>query len=304
MRTWNLRASLARAVRGRQGTFPSLPPREALEITYEVVLRRPADPGGVESWLDAVRDLHWTNQDVATAVMASSEFHRRLLIPGRLLGPSLHSSRCEFVRSLPPARVIVDLGGTDLGNPDGALVAMGYPYPFQSLTIIDLPSEDRHALYQQESTSNQVQTAMGPVTYRYHSMTDLSGFADSSVDLVYSGQSIEHVSPEEGTQVLKEVARILRPGGFLGVDTPNGLVTRLQQVELIDPDHEVEYRLEELTAIIEDAGLVVVDTKGANYAGRSLEAGRFDIDEVAGRTGLYWDAAACYLLCLVAQKPG
>ena len=33
------------------------------------------------------------------------------------------------------------------------------------------------------------QTALGPVRYRYHSMVDLSDYADDSVDLVYSGQS-------------------------------------------------------------------------------------------------------------------
>ena len=41
--------------------------------------------------------------------------------------------------------------------------------------------------------------------------------------------------------MLSEVRRVLRPGGYLGLDTPNARVTRLQQAEFIDPDHEHEY---------------------------------------------------------------
>jgi SAM-dependent methyltransferase len=277
-------------------------PEDAVDLAYQVMLRRSPDPGGRTSSLASLR-AGWSNQDLVDALRASSEFHRDVRYPGQLLGHSLHASRCQFVRSLPPGRTIVDLGGTDLGNPAGAMVAMGYPYRFDSLTIIDLPSEDRHEIYRQDATSDRVDTPLGPVAYRYHSMADLSGFPDASVDLVYSGQSIEHVPPEVGRHVLSEVARILRPGGHLGLDTPNGRVTRLQQDQFVDPDHEIEYQLDELSALIEGAGLTVVDRKGANYSGRGLEAGRFDLDEVAGNSGLYWDAAACYLLCLVARKP-
>lgn len=278
-------------------------PADAVDLAYQVMLRRRPDPEGLRTSVESLRAGVWSNLDLVDSLRASSEYTRFVRFPGKMLGHSLHSSRCQFVRSLPPGRHIVDLGGTDLGNPEGAMVSMGYPYRFESLTIIDLPSEDRHEIYRQQARADRVETALGPVSYRYHSMTDLSGFADSSVDLVYSGQSIEHVPPEDGRHVLKEVYRILRPGGYIGIDTPNARVTRLQQEEFVDPDHKVEYPLEELREMIESAGLVVADCKGANYSGRGLEAGRFDLDEVAGNSGLYWDAAACYLLCLVARKP-
>jgi hypothetical protein len=290
-------------MRKRSTEFESMEPEGAVELSYQVVLRRRPDPGGRGVSLEWLRSGNWTNRDLVDSLRASSEFHRSVRFPGKLLGHSLHASRCQFIRSLPPGQTIVDLGGTDLGNPEGAMVAMGYPYRFERLTIIDLPSEDRHAIYRQESRPDRVETQLGPVYYRYHSMTDLSGFADASVDLVYSGQSIEHVTPADAKRVLGEVARILVPGGHVAIDTPNARVTRLQQAEFVDPDHKVEYRLEKLRELVESAGLEVVDGKGANYAGRSLAAGRFDVDEVAGNAGLYWDAAACYLLCLVARKP-
>src|SRR5438445_210082 len=81
----------------------------------------------------------------------------------------------------------------------------------------------------------------GPIRYPYQSMTDLTGIDSGTVDLVYSGQSIEHVTEADGDVVLREVARVLRVGGWFAVDTPNGRATRAQQADFIDPDHEVEY---------------------------------------------------------------
>ncbi|HWE53890.1 MAG TPA: methyltransferase domain-containing protein [Acidimicrobiales bacterium] len=295
--------SVARAARGGGIDFETMAPADAVDTAYQVMLRRHPDPSGLQTSMGQLQSGAWSNRDMVDALRASSEFHRYVRFPPRMFGHSLHSSRCEFMRSLPPGRRILDLGGTALGNPEGGMVSMGYPYDFESLTIVDLPSEDRHAIYQEDSRSDQVETARGPVRYRYHSMADLSDYQDGSIDLVYSGQSIEHVTPEEGLHVLQEVHRVLAPGGHLGIDTPNARVTRLQQDEFVDPDHKVEYRLEELVGIIEKAGLEVVDCKGANYSGAGLAAGAWDPEEVAGNTGLYWDAASCYLLCLVARKP-
>jgi predicted SAM-dependent methyltransferase len=102
------------------------------------------------------------------------------------------------------------------------------------------------------------QTDKGSVEYLYTSMTDLSAFADNSVDLVNSGQSIEHITEEDADIVLRECMRILRPGGHLCIDTPNGESTRLQQAEFVDPDHKVEYSHGALLSKIEDAGFVEI----------------------------------------------
>ncbi len=113
-------------------------------------------------------------------------------------GPSLHYGRGVFIRSLPRARRILDIGGVALGVPYGALVLMGYPYKFQEIVIVDLPSEDRHELYQDDQTQTPVDVAGGKVSYRYHSMTDLSSYPSASFDMVYSGESIEHITRAEG----------------------------------------------------------------------------------------------------------
>jgi SAM-dependent methyltransferase len=272
-------------------------------VTYQVMLHRSPDPVGFQDFVHQVETGQLTRQEMADAIRGSEEFQIRVRFTGRTFGPSIHAGRCAFIRSLPPAGRIVDLGGTHLHQDVGALVGLGYPYRFQELVIVDLPGDERHPLYRSGVAPREVRSPLGPVRYRYHSMTDLSGFADLSVDLVYSGQSIEHVTVDEGAVVLKEVFRVLRPGGYLALDTPNARVTRLQQAEFIDPDHKVEYTSEELTAKLEAAGFDVLEVKGLNYAGRSLATGRFDPDEVAGNSGLFAAARDCYILCYLCRKP-
>jgi len=274
-----------------------------VRIAYQVLLRRSPDPVGLTGYTEALAAQRMTNGDLVETIRASEEFINEVPFGGAHLGFSLHTGRCQFIRSLPPARRILDLGGNHLGRDIGAMVAMGYPYPFDDLTIVDLPSEDRHPLYQGVDGRSVVVSPLGPVSYRYHSMSELSGYGDSSRDLVYSGQSIEHVTRAEGGAIMAEVARILSPGGYLGLDTPNARVTRLQQEALIDPDHKVEYLLPELVDLVIRAGLDIVEVKGINDAGASLRRGRFDLDEVAASKGIFARAEDCYLLCVLARNP-
>jgi SAM-dependent methyltransferase len=276
--------------------------QDILDIVYELILAREPDATGTASYLEQLRNGTLTPQELAAAAIASGEWWTVSPFPG--LARSLHLSRMMFVRSLPPARVILDLGGTSLGNPIGALVLMGYPYMFDDLVVVDLPSEERDALYREVDAPDITQTPLGPVRYRYHSMVDLSDYADGSVDLVYSGQSIEHVPTESAERVLSEVRRVLRPGGYLGLDTPNARVTRLQQDEFIDPDHEYEYTDTEMRTKLGAAGFDVVGAWGLNHAGPSLSAGRFDADETAKARGLFHQIEDCYLLAYLCQVPG
>ncbi len=218
-------------------------------------------------------------------------------------GPSLHYGRGVFIRSLPRARRILDIGGVALGVPYGALVLMGYPYRFEEIVIVDLPSEDRHELYQDDLSHSSVQVEGGKVSYRYHSMTDLSSYPSASFDMVYSGQSIEHITRAEAEQVLAEAHRVLRPGGILALDTPNANVTRLQQEAFIDPDHKYEYRHAELAAMLRGNGFVIERALGINYGGDSLARGVFDPNELATKRGVFDDIEKCYLLGYVCRRP-
>ena len=218
-------------------------------------------------------------------------------------GPSLHYGRGVFIRSLPRADRILDIGGAAIGDPSGALTLMGYPYRFSELVIVDLPSEERHPLYQDESRPSSTEGPQGRVTYRYHSMTDLTSYASGSFDLVYSGQSIEHVTRREADRVLSQVRRVLAPGGVLALDTPNSRLTRLQSDTFIDPDHKYEYSHSEMTAMLRGHGFVIEQALGINYGGASLAQGAFDAGDLATKRGLFHEIEDCYLLSYVCRRP-
>lgn len=272
-----------------------------VEVGYRAVLQRRPDPWGRRDFLGRFRSGSFTVEQFGRELLDSPEFER--VRATRSLVHSLHHSRCAFVRSLPPARRILDLGGTNLQHEHGAMVTMGYPYFFDELVIVDLLPEERHPLYNRGGMRDDVEARQGKITYAYHSMADLSRYPDGSFDLVYSGQSIEHVPVEVADTVLAGAFRVLRHGGLLALDTPNARVTRLQQAEFIDPDHKHEYTPDELEEKLERAGFDVVERKGLNLGLRSVEEEHFDEAEVAENVGVFADPGSCYLLAMVCRKP-
>src|ERR1700722_12121142 len=161
--------SVARRVQAKAlGTdrgLAALPPELQLSVVYELLLGRRPDPSGSASYLPGLRDGSMSPSQLAEWIYASSEW--ATVAPFTQLAPSLHFSRSLFVRSLPRASRILDLGGTALGSDKGAMVVMGYPYAFDELVVVDLPSEDRNALYREDDARNVTHTELGPVRYRY-----------------------------------------------------------------------------------------------------------------------------------------
>jgi SAM-dependent methyltransferase len=280
------------------GLIEDLPPGELARGLFHLLFgREPDDP----QYAAALESGELTPRQLVEWLVHSAEWSHAS--PMSELGPSLHYGRGMFIRSLPNARRILDIGGASVGDPSGAMVLMGYPYRFDELIIIDLPSDERHPLYQDASRPHTVETSRGRVSYRYHSMTDLSSYPSGYFDLVYSGQSIEHVRRRQANNVLAQVRRVLKPGGFLAVDTPNRALTGLQQEAYIDPDHKYEYVHREMAAMLRGNGFVIDEAIGINYAGESVAKGVFDPGEVATKRGLYRDITDCYLLGYVCRLP-
>jgi predicted SAM-dependent methyltransferase len=275
-------------------------PERFVRATYQIMLRRNGDPHGIDNYVGVLSDGSYTVDEVLDEFVTSMEL--RNSVPYRNRIRSMHLSRCDFVRMLPKARRILDLGGTDQNDPVGSLVSMGYPYRFESLTIVDLPHDERHDLYTKSAPVEVVESPMGPVEYRYHSMVDLSTYADASFDLVFSGETIEHVTVDEAREMLREVKRVLGPGGWFCLDTPNRRATELELGDLYsNPDHKIEYTHAEMSVLLEDAGFDVVGAHGLTYVGVSLEAGKFDGEEAARMHGVYADIENCYLLAYVCR---
>jgi len=278
-------------------------PERFVRAAFQMMLRRDVDPIGLDNYLTALEQKELTPDGVLDEMLSSMEIRRD--VPFENILRSLHWSRCDFVRMLPRAQQILDLGGTDQAEDAGALVSMGYPYRFELLTIVDLPHDDRHELYGYVASADTVGSRCGPVQYRYHSMVDLSPYPDASFDLVFSGQTIEHITEDEARKMLAEVRRVLRPGGWFCLDTPNRRVTRLQlgPDQLTNPDHKLEYTHEQLSELLREAGFTIDGAYGLNLADESLANGVFDTAEVAAKHGVYHEIADCYILAYMCRAP-
>ncbi len=275
-----------------------------VSLTYQVILGRRGSSEEVAHNAERIRAGKISKNHLLYTMYQSQEFVINTW-GGLDFWLVVHRARLIVAAQLPKAERIVDLGGSCEGSPQGALLMFGYPYTFKSLSIVELPREQRHETYTEicGEYSDVIQTPQGPVNYVYTSMTDLSAFEDATIDLVYAGQSIEHVTADEAVTVLSEVHRILKPGGHFCFDTPNRNVTKLEFPNYIVDDHKYEYTHAELIALIEGNGFAVREAKGLVLMDRSVHEGRFIDTEVLGRDRLYDDIESCFLLYYKAQKP-
>jgi SAM-dependent methyltransferase len=98
------------------------------------------------------------------------------------------------------------------------------------------------------------------VTWISESASRMPGVADASVDVVFSGQNIEHLPPADIVGFLLESRRVLRPGGTLVVDSPNRLAT--EALGWVHPEHTIELTAAEATALFALAGFDTTVVRG------------------------------------------
>lgn len=274
-----------------------------LRAIYGACLGRQPDPAGFAGHMKALREGGADWAGVLASVINSEEF--RLRFQAKTALETLHETRMSLFRQhLPAAERVVDLGGSSGHDPEGALFALGYPYAPKHLLIVDLPPEDRFTKENVES-SRLVKAARGTeVEYVYRSLADLSFLPSSSVDLVVSGESIEHVTEEDADLACAEVFRVLNPGGHFCLDTPNAGLTRIQSpAALIHPEHKKEYRVSELKDKLTRAGFHLVRMFGIVPMPRTLSSRVFDYLEMACNKSLCDDPELGYCFYIHAVKP-
>jgi predicted SAM-dependent methyltransferase len=193
----------------------------------------------------------------------------------------IHTARVRLVSCLlPAARMIVDIGGAN-----GTLYDMGYPNDFDELIVVDLPPQERCEMYRNLKLESR-KTERGPISVLYTNMTDLSAINSSSIDLVWMGQAIEHVSEAEAAKVYQESHRILRSNGWLCLDTPNRLITRIHTPALIHPEHKIEYRPEHIQSNLTSAGFTIVDKWGLCEMPQTARTGTFHYEDFVLGSGI------------------
>jgi len=98
------------------------------------------------------------------------------------------------------------------------------------------------------------------VTWICNTVSDMSAVPQASCDLVFSGQNLEHLWPEEVSGFLLEAARVLPPGGHLVVDSPNRLITTPSNWS--HPEHTIELTYAEVVALMRLAGFDITASHG------------------------------------------
>jgi SAM-dependent methyltransferase len=297
-------ARIAGAVAGEQERrrVAMLDDTDWLRWVYRDVFDRDPDAMGLEHWRQQLHD-GMARSTVRQILASSTEAHNGPA--GREALAGFHESRMSFTRSLPPARRILDLGGTSLDSALGSLLIMGYPYDFDELVIVDLPSSERHALYQAGDNEDLV-SGRGLVRYLFRSMVDLDDLPDRSVDLIVSGQTFEHITPSDGELMLSQVGRLLSFDGVLALDTPNRDVTAVQCAATgetwINPDHKMEYTHRQMVELFAAAGLEAQRAHGLGFMPDTFRTGVWHPEELAHNRGMYAAIEQCYTLAYVVGR--
>lgn len=157
----------------------------------------------------------------------------------------LHHSRGAFLRGMPPgAQRLLSAGCAGLWYFDW--IEQTYGHVAEHLGI--------------EYYTPMPEGLPGNVTWIANTASDMSSVDGGSCDLVFSGQNLEHLWPEEIAGFLLESARVLRPGGHLVIDSPNRLITG--PLNWSHPEHTIELTPAEATALMRLAGFDVTACHG------------------------------------------
>ncbi|MEJ6486677.1 DUF4214 domain-containing protein [Nostoc punctiforme UO1] len=273
-----------------------------LKRAYTIILNREVDSEGLSNW-SKMLDKGLARHDLVRELIASTEFSQKVMSRySPEFWNSIHKVRSEMVQTLlPQAKTILDLGGANPGDPIGALLSFGYPYLPEKLFIVDLPPNER-IIPISESTTKLMHKSC-EIEYVYTNMADLSQFKEGYFDLIWSGESIEHVSREDAEQVFLQVYKLLKPNGVFALDTPNRRVTQLQcPYGYIHPEHKLEYYYDELIEILNDYNFEIIQTKGLIELPQSIKTSTFIVDEVSQNLSLNNNPKNSYMFYIACMR--
>lgn len=93
-----------------------------------------------------------------------------------------------------------------------------------------------------------------------NSVADMRGVPTASVDLLFSGQNIEHLYREDLIGFLRETGRVVKQGGHICLDSPNRSITA--EAGYTHPQHTLELSVEDALDFIEAAGFEAETVRG------------------------------------------
>ena len=222
----------------------------------------------------------------------------------------------EVVRRLRPGDVdrvppVESAAGPADGLPDCFTVSHAALHEARTLALCDVPGGARVMLSAGASGRwyfDWIEDSYGPVTrhigveaylpeptdlpdYVQWLAADIAGedgiavIDSGSVDLVFSGQNLEHLWPRQMVGFFTEANRVLRDGGLLVVDSPNRELTAAYRWSM--GEHTIELTPDEAAELFDLAGFALDHMKGVWLCRRDGVLLPFDPDPRAeGDAGL------------------
>ncbi len=260
-----------------------------VQRVYQWVLGRPADPGGAEHYA-ALLERGTRRADIVRALALSDEFERRwqavprdsqlceLANPAKWDNPewlailrslglsddklAMHRKPYEFTQFIYGCRRLGAL------REDATFLSVGAGHELilywlanhvAKVVATDMYEGVWQGMCAREGDPSVLHNPdqFAPFPYRRDHLTFLRmdgralEFEDLSFDVAYSLSSIEHFGGMEGArQTIREMARVLRHGGVLGLAT---------EYVLSGPPHDETFQPSEIADLVQHSGLELVE---------------------------------------------
>lgn len=278
---------------------------EKADFAYRIFLYRKIDISTISSIKKNIDSGKFSIYKLILRLVLSKEYKSSDRKPP--MSEQLHLARVKWVRSLPAAQSILDIGGSSPTLAEGALIELGYVHRPEKLIIFDKPPNEQFWGQPNYSQANDLQMKWGLVKYIHGYAEDIlnnTELHDKKFDIVFMGQVVEHIYENKLHEVFTWIRSHLSETGVFYFDTPNRRLTELQTGPdaYIDPDHKKEYTPAEMKTILKLAGFDVIQQWGIVNMPLSLGSNIFDSRDFYQSQALSDNADSAYCFAM-ACKP-
>lgn len=252
-----------------------------VKLVYISLLGRKIDSVGLEYWTKKIDQKSFVLKEMIDSIYNSPECIMHYKIPFPTV---IHRGRVEWVKSLDRFESIFDIGGSSPNIEEGALIELSYPHRPKSITVFDLPEEEQYWGKPRFPQDREYNFEWGTLKYehgRVETIDSYANLANIKYDMIFMGQTIEHIYPDKLSIVLRWISKHLNLNGKFIFDTPNRIVTKVQTPDKwIDEDHKYEYAPDEMEDLLNRCGLKVTKKTGIVEMPDTLSTGHFNPLEV------------------------
>jgi len=184
--------------------------------------------------------------------------------------------------ALPFAKNILDIGAGE-----GRFIKQ-YPYVDTNITLLD-QEESEFGCFEECKKNNTDKR----FTYVTGMSNDMSMFEDDSFDMIHLSQVIEHIPVDQLDVSMREIRRVLKPGGLFCMSTPNRDVRKEVGNYLANEFHVQEFINSELLDLYNRHNFTILENIGIT----KIDVGKLLMNQ------LYCEPEKGYQIWITATKP-